>query len=134
MSETGQQWLSFIDPKGLRNMNISDPKLQLYEEVKVLEKQLNDPKLKLNAFIISQTHQNDLINNNLSQTELENRNVLFTDNSDRYLPKLFEKILSTNVEQAQLTYMSFETNCFARRCQYYFLFKNITCFALPDFL
>lgn len=91
-NETGQQWLSFIDPKGLRNMNISDPKLQFYKEVKVLEKKLDDTKLKLNAFIISQTHQHDLINNSLSQTEWENRNVFFKDDTN-YLSKMLSKIL-----------------------------------------
>jgi hypothetical protein len=73
-------------------MNISDPKLQLYEEVRVLEKKLGDTKLKLNAFIISQTHQHDLINSNLNQTEWENRNVFFKDDTN-YLSKMLSKIL-----------------------------------------
>lgn len=33
---TGEQWLNFIDLKGLRQMNLNDPKLGLYKEVKVL--------------------------------------------------------------------------------------------------
>jgi hypothetical protein len=52
---TGEQCLNFIDPKGIRQMNLTDPKLGLYKEVKVLQEKLGDPKLTLNAFILSGT-------------------------------------------------------------------------------
>lgn len=52
---TGEQWLNFVDPKGLRQMNLNDPKLGLYKEVKVLQDKLGDSKLTLNAFIVSGT-------------------------------------------------------------------------------
>ena len=39
---TVRQWLSFIDPKGIRNLNISDPKFGLHKEIKKIEKQLGD--------------------------------------------------------------------------------------------
>lgn len=42
--QEGRQWLSFIDPKGLRQRSLSDPKLGLYKEVKVIEKKLADPE------------------------------------------------------------------------------------------
>ena len=42
---TGEQWLSFIDPKGLRQIDLHNPKLGLYKEVKVLQTKLGDPKL-----------------------------------------------------------------------------------------
>ena len=32
-----RQWLTFVDPKGLRNLDLSHPKLGLYKEVKTLE-------------------------------------------------------------------------------------------------
>ncbi|MCX7075643.1 MAG: DEAD/DEAH box helicase family protein [Methylococcales bacterium] len=92
-NETGQQWLSFIDPKGLRQMNLSDPKLKLHKEVKLLQADLGDPKLTLNSFIISQTDYIDLLNVTVSQVELENENVLFQDSNQKYLVKMFEKIL-----------------------------------------
>ena len=31
---SGKQWLTFVDPKGLRNLDLSHPKLGLYKEVK----------------------------------------------------------------------------------------------------
>jgi hypothetical protein len=48
---TGQQWLSFVDPKGIRNLDLNDPKLGLYTEIKDRQKELDDPDLILNAFI-----------------------------------------------------------------------------------
>jgi len=91
--ETGEQWLNFIDPKGLRQMNLKDPKLGLYKEVKVLQGKLGDPKLTLNAFIVSGTQFASLLNVSCKQTDLEDRNVLFMpDGGPVYLKKMFERI------------------------------------------
>ncbi|MDP1786787.1 DEAD/DEAH box helicase family protein [Nitrosomonas sp.] len=90
---TGEQWLNFIDPKGLRQMNLNDPKLGLYKEVKVLEEKLGDPKLTLNAFIVSATQFASLLNVSCEQNDLEERNVLFMpDGGQVYLKKLFDRI------------------------------------------
>jgi hypothetical protein len=91
--ETGEQWLSFVDPKGIRQMNLSDPKLGLYKEVKVLQKELGDQKLTLNAFIVSGTQFTSLLNVSCKQEDLEDRNVLFMPDGGRvYLKKMFERI------------------------------------------
>ena len=90
--ETGQQCLNFIDPKGIRQMNLTDPKLGLYKEVKVLQEKLGDPKLTLNAFILSGTAFGDLLNVTCKKQELEDRNVLFMDEGGpAYLKKMFER-------------------------------------------
>ncbi|MCP5174030.1 MAG: DEAD/DEAH box helicase family protein [Moraxellaceae bacterium] len=92
---TGQQHLSLIDPKGIRQLNLTDPKLQLYREIKEIEKQVNDSKLNLTAFILSNTALSDLLNNTQSQQELEDKHVLFMeDGGYKYLPKLFNKIMA----------------------------------------
>lgn len=91
--ETGEQFLNFIDPKGIRQMNLTDPKLGLYKEVKVLQAKLADLKLILNAFILSATPFSDLLNVTCKKTDLEERNVLFmSDGKDDYLKKMFSKI------------------------------------------
>ena len=91
--ETGEQWLNFIDPKGLRQMNLNDPKLGLYKEVKLLQGKLGDPKLTLNAFIVSGTQFESLLNVSCKQADLEERNVLFmSDGGPVYLKKMFERI------------------------------------------
>ena len=95
-NETGEQWLNFVDPKGLRQMNLNDPKLGLYKEVKVIQEKLDDPKLTLNAFIVTPTTKKDLLNVLDNQTELENKNVLFmSDGGQGYLRKMFERITAS---------------------------------------
>ena len=90
---SGEQWLSFIDPKGLRQVDLHNPKLGLYKEVKVLQAKLGDPKLTLNAFIISDTAFTDLLNVSCKKADLEARNVLFmADGGPTYLKKMFELI------------------------------------------
>lgn len=98
---TGQQWLSFVDPKGLRNLDLSHPKLGLYKEVKTLEQTLGahakpgEPPLTLNAFVLSPTKFSDLLNvgNSTQKGELENRHVLFMeDGGQSYLNKLFARL------------------------------------------
>lgn len=88
---TGKQWLSFVDPKGIRNVDLDHPKLRLYREIKNVEKQLNDPSLTLNAFILSGTPFTDILNlgGKITQADLESRHVLFMDaDRDAYLSAL----------------------------------------------
>ncbi len=90
---TGKQWLNFIDPKGLRQMDLKDPKLGLYKEVKVIQGKLGDPQLTLNAFIVTPTELTTFLNVSSKQGELEARNVLFMhDGGQVYLKKMFERI------------------------------------------
>ena len=99
---TGKQWLNFVDPKGLRQLDLSDPKLGLYQEIKVLEAKLHaeakpgDAPLVLNAFILTPTEHKNLLNlaSTTTKAELENRHVLFMEDGDTvYLQKMFAKIL-----------------------------------------
>jgi hypothetical protein len=95
---SGKQWLTFVDPKGLRNLDLSHPKLGLYQEVKTLEATLasqakpEEPPLILNAFVLSPTKFADLLNvgDPAKKAELECRHVLFMeDGGASYLRKLF---------------------------------------------
>jgi hypothetical protein len=59
----------------------------------VLQEKLGDPKLTLNAFIVSATPFASLLNVSCKQNDLEERNVLFMpDGGSVYLKKLFEQI------------------------------------------
>ncbi len=93
--ESGKQWLSFIDPKGIRNLNLSDPKFGLYREIKEIQKQLADPVITLNAFILSISSFKDLLNvSGTTKTDLEESNLLFMeDGGPTYLQKLLGKAL-----------------------------------------
>lgn len=96
---TGKQWLTFVDPKGLRNLDLSHPKLGLHKEVKVLESTLagqtkaGEVPLALNAFVLSPTKFSDLLNvgDSINKAELEDRHVLFMEDKD-YLQKMFKVI------------------------------------------
>jgi len=99
---TGKQWLTFIDPKGIRNLDLTHPKLGLCKEVKVLEADLakqakpNDPPLVLNAFVLSATPFTNLLNVGAPEqkTNLENHHVLFMeDGGSAYLGKFFQMVL-----------------------------------------
>lgn len=95
---TGKQWLTFVDPKGLRNLDLSHPKLRLYQEVKTLETTLakaakpGDNPLVLNAFILSPTQFSDLLNvgDATQKADLAKRHVLFMEDGGHvYLRQLF---------------------------------------------
>lgn len=99
---SGKQWLTFVDPKGLRNLDLSHPKLGLYKEVKALETALagqakaGEAPLVLNAFILSPTKFADLLNvgDPTKKADLESRNVLFMeDGASAYLKKLFQVLV-----------------------------------------
>ena len=94
---SGKQWLTFVDPKGLRNLDMSHPKLGLYKEVKTLETTLaaqaktGEAPLVLNAFILSSTRFVDLLDvwGPTEKTDLESRHVLFMEDGPKsYMKKM----------------------------------------------
>ena len=98
---SGKQWLTFVDPKGLRNLDLSHPKLGLYKEVKTLQATLaaqakaGEAPLVLNAFVLSPTKFTDLLNvgDPTRKADLESRNVLFMeDGPGTYLTKMFQAL------------------------------------------
>ncbi len=94
--DTGKQWLTFVDPKGLARLDVNSPKFQLYKEIKSVEKELKDTSLTLNAFILSITKYNDLVNITEFKTmeELEDSHILFmSDKPETYLDQLLTMTL-----------------------------------------
>jgi len=93
-----KQYISFIDPKGLVNLNTKDdPKINLSIKIKEIEEKLNDEDVILNSFIVSVTPYGVIkwVQDTLEQSELEDKNVLFQkDDKNGYVGKMFEKILS----------------------------------------
>ncbi|MFZ7223078.1 DEAD/DEAH box helicase family protein [Avibacterium avium] len=87
--ETGKQWLSLIDPKGILHMGINDPKFGLAEEVRNLQKK-NSLDIQLNAFILSITRREDLLHTDIE--DYAEKNILFMQDGD-YLKEMFERIL-----------------------------------------
>ncbi len=98
----GRQFVSFVDPKGLRNLDgADDPKISFFRTVKTLEQRLADPAVILNSFIIATTRFREVpdwltpgTGLPMSKEDLESRNVLF-QNEDRatYIGKLLRKAM-----------------------------------------
>ncbi len=93
-----RQYVSFIDPKGLRNLEgPEDPKIRFHLTIKDLERQLGDPDVVLNSFIVSATRVPEVAwwDGGMTKEEFEARNVLF-QREDRatYIEKLLEKVTS----------------------------------------
>jgi len=102
-----KQIIAFIDPKGLGHVDLEDPKLKLHEYIKEqIQGELNNPNVKLDAFIISVTPYSDISKRLPGQhltleTFENNKHVLFQyrdkDIPNRsYVERLFE-IATLNV-------------------------------------
>ena len=50
-----RQHVTFVDPKGIRNVGADDPKIRFFETVKEIERRLGDPRVALDSFIVSNT-------------------------------------------------------------------------------
>jgi hypothetical protein len=99
-----RQYVSFIDPKGLRNLEgPEDPKVQFHQTIKDLERQLGDPAVILNSFIISSTPLSQVKwwNGGMNKEDFEARNILFQqEDRANYIKKMLEKCLQGNTESA----------------------------------
>jgi hypothetical protein len=100
--DDGKQYVNFIDPKGLRNLQgPEDPKIQSHHTIKELERQLNDPAVILNSFIVSSTDVPEVAwwSGGMTKEEFEARNVLF-QHEDRttYIEKLLKKCRNPEAE------------------------------------
>lgn len=98
------QWIIFIDPKGLRNLSLEDEKLNLHNHLgNVIQPKINEPNIKLDAFIVSVTPYNDFQEQHptIPIEEYEKRHLLFQEiresvPNDTYMPKLFEMAINEN--------------------------------------
>jgi len=74
-----KQYITFADPKGIRNHSITDSKLQFYRHIKDLEHRLNNEDIILNAFTIANTYYSDILDTGLklSKEQMEEQHILF---------------------------------------------------------
>lgn len=97
-----RQYITFVDPKGLRNLEgLNDPKIRFYRTIKELETRLGDPSIILNSFILSNTpfQQVRWWSDDLSKDEFTRAHVLFQpDDRDTYI----EDLLTTAISSQQV--------------------------------
>ena len=78
--EGEQQQIIFVDPKGIRNLGPSDPKIQFHETIKEIEQRLGDPAVRLQSFIVSNTHSATMrMLWRMEKIEMQKRHVLFQE-------------------------------------------------------
>ena len=85
-----QQQVIFVDPKGIRNLGSSDPKIQFYETIKEIEQRLGDPTVRLQSFIVSNTPSSTMRRQwGMEKSEMQKRHVLFQEeDKDSYVRKI----------------------------------------------
>lgn len=92
-----EQRIAFIDPKGIRNLEgTNDPKIKFHKTIKELEALLEDPKVQLLSFIISNTPYRQVAwwDGTLSKEQFEDCNVLFQfEEKQTYVGKMLNKVL-----------------------------------------
>ncbi len=91
-----QQYVNFVDPKGIRNLEgPDDPKIRFFKTIKEIETRLADPAVILNSFIISNTPVREVgwWDKVMTREEFEKWNVLFQkDDKDGYIKKLLQTV------------------------------------------
>lgn len=76
----GKQRVIFVDPKGIRNLGATDPKIQFYKTVKDIEQRLGDTSVSLDSFIISNTPSHEMERQwSMDKEEMLARHVLFQE-------------------------------------------------------
>ena len=76
----GQQRVVFLDPKGIRHIGPSDPKIQFFETIKEIEDRLGDPTVRLESFIVSNTSSATMrMQWDMEKSEIQERNIVFQE-------------------------------------------------------
>ncbi len=93
----GRQHVVFVDPKGIRNLGPSDPKISFYQTVKEIEKRLSEPSVRLESFIVSNTPSHTMkMLWRMEKEEMAKRHILFQEEDKAtYVRKLLEGALAT---------------------------------------
>ena len=85
-----KQFVSFVDPKGIFNLEHNDPKIEFYKNIKTVEEQLDDPNVILNSFIVSVTPYRVVQNWNghMKKEDFTEKNILFQEDRG-YIKHIF---------------------------------------------
>ncbi len=89
------QHVVFVDPKGIRQIGLADPKVQFYQTIKDIESRLGDPNVKLHSFLVSNTPSHSMrILWNMEKAEMQARHVVFQEeDKGTYVRWMLERVL-----------------------------------------
>jgi hypothetical protein len=90
-----RQFITFIDPKGIRNLGFSDPKIQFFQTIKEIEQRLGDGTVTLNSFIVSNTPAHTMrLLWGVDKPTMNARNILFQDeDKTTYVQEMLERVV-----------------------------------------
>lgn len=78
--EGGRQRVTFVDPKGIRNVGLLDPKISFYKTIKAIEQRLGHPDVVLESFIVSNTPSHEMSKQwGIDKAQMLQRHILFQD-------------------------------------------------------
>jgi hypothetical protein len=91
--EGEHEYISFVDPKGIRNLGFQDPKIQFYKTIKEIEERLGDPSVTLNSFVVSNTPSHEMERLwGVEREQMEECHILFQqDGANKYIHDLLIK-------------------------------------------
>ena len=95
-----RQFIAFIDPKGIRNLGFSDPKIQCFQTIKDIERRLGEPSVTLSSFIVSNTPSHVMrLLWAVDKPTMEARNIMFQEeDKTTYVGTMMNRIATpTNV-------------------------------------
>ncbi len=93
VNDGGKQHVTFIDPKGIRNLKgLDDPKIQLLRQLRdEVQPSIDDNDIVLDSYIVSNTDYKD-VSFWGTRPQFTDSHVVF-QNDDNYLNVMFDKIL-----------------------------------------
>jgi hypothetical protein len=91
-----RQYIAFVDPKGIRNLGPTDPKIQFYETIKEIQQRLGDPKVLLSSFIVSNTPSHTMkMLWGIDKATMKAHHILFQEeDKDSYVRTMLETVSS----------------------------------------
>ncbi|RMH21485.1 MAG: DEAD/DEAH box helicase, partial [Gammaproteobacteria bacterium] len=78
-----QQHVTFVDPKGIRQVGLNDPKINFFKTVKEIQDRLGDHSVTLESFIVSNTpaYQMKMLWG-ITKQEMMGKNIVFQEDFD----------------------------------------------------
>ena len=92
--ENERQHVVFVDPKGIRNLHPTDPKIRFHETIKEIERRLGDPSVVLDSFIISNTPSSVMsMHWGMEKSEMNKLHILFQEEDNAsYVRSMLESL------------------------------------------
>ena len=86
------QHIIFVDPKGIRQVGVTDPKVQFYTTIKDIEERLGDPAVHLHSFLVSGTPSHTMrMLWGVTKQQMQDWNIVFQEeDKDVYIHSLLQ--------------------------------------------